>query len=364
MKNNTVQKKLSKVFGSLKGAQAIILLNTNYQDPNFLYLTGFTSGLFEFTFTIIRKNRIDILSNELEYATGKAQEKAGIRVLKITNIKQQRSRIRKMAYGKTIGLNEPFIPYTYYNGIRKRYKPKKIIDASSAFENARMIKDDYEISCIAKAASITKRAMIEIRKHCKIGITEKELAEKFDGICGKLGSQGPSFKTIVCFGKNAAYPHHSPEDTKLNFGDFVLIDAGSKVNNYCSDITRTFIFGKDTSKVKDYKEKMNVYNTVKEAQQLAIAAIKPGVKGKDIHKIAMDHINNAFNGKYKGKFIHSLGHSVGIEVHDGPGFSEGAEQEIKAGMVITAEPGIYIEGFGGVRIEDDILVTQKGHKIL
>ena len=363
MKGNQVSQKLKRIFTSLKGAQTILLLNTNYRDPNFLYVTGFKSGIFEMTFTIINRGKVEVLANELEYATGKSQETRNLKVLKISSSKQQRARLQSAIAKKSIALNEPFIPYTYWAAIKKRYKPTSILDASQAFEEARLIKDDYEIGCISRAVSITKRAQEQIRKHCRIGMSEKELADIFDDISSKLGSHGPSFETIVCFGKNAAYPHHFPSDARLKRGDFVLIDAGAKFNNYCSDITRTFIFEGDSHNAKS-KEKMDMYNTVKEAQQLAIGAIKPGVKGKDIHKIAADHIDGAFGGRYKGKFIHSLGHSVGIEVHDGAGFSPGAEQEIKPGMVITVEPGIYIEGFGGVRIEDDILVTRKGHKVL
>ncbi len=361
---NSLKPKLASIFANMKSADLIVLLNTNYRDPNFIYITGFKSGIFEFTFTIIKRNGIEILANELEFSAAKSQATKGMRVIKISRLKQQRNYLSKQLNKKTIALDEPFIPYTFYNAIRKRYKPKRIVDASEAFANARLIKDPNEIKCISKAAGITKGAMSKITTHFKEGISEKELARIFNSISEELGSEGPSFDTIVCFGKNAAMPHHSPDNTRLKSGDFVLIDAGAKFNNYCSDITRTWIFGKDIGKIRDYKEKINIYNTVRDAQRLAIAAIKPGVRGKDIHIIARDHINAAFNGKYKGKFIHSLGHSVGIEVHDGAGFSEGAEQIIKPGMVITVEPGIYINGFGGVRIEDDVLVTRQGHKVL
>lgn len=364
MQNNQLKSKLKKIFTDMGNTGTIVLLNTGYKDPNFLYITGFKSGLFEFTFTVVKRDGIEIFANELEYYAAKVQATNGMKVIKVTNIEQQRKRLLQLLHNKAIALDESFIPYTFYTAIKKRYKPQKISDASHAFENARIAKDADEIEWISAAAKITKTAMAKITLHFKEGITEKELAKIFNDISADLGSEGPSFDTIVCFGKNAAMPHHSPNGTKLKYGDFILIDAGAKFDNYCSDITRTFIFGENTGIIKDYGEKMRIYNTVKEAQQLAINAIKPGVKGKEIHIIARDHINNAFNGKYKGRFIHSLGHSVGIEVHDGAGFSEGAEQEIKPGMVITVEPGIYIDGFGGVRIEDDVLVTKKGHKVL
>jgi Xaa-Pro dipeptidase len=138
----------------------------------------------------------------------------------------------------------------------------------------------------------------------------------------------------------------------------VLIDAGAKVENYCSDITRTFIFGSAGN-----EKQKEMLETVRKAQKEAISAIRPSKNGKEIHAIAENIINNAYSGKFKGRFIHSLGHSLGLEVHDGPGFSR-QSNKLKPGMVITAEPGIYITGFGGVRIEDDIVITQSGCKIL
>jgi Xaa-Pro aminopeptidase len=203
-----------------------------------------------------------------------------------------------------------------------------------------------------------------IQKEFKEGMTEMELAARFDSISASLGSEGPSFKTIVCFGANAALPHHSPDRTRLRYGDFILIDAGAKVQNYCSDITRTSIFGTDKSRIPDCEKKQEMLRIVKDAQLAALRKIAPGVTGLTIHMEAQRTIDTAANGRYKGTFIHALGHSLGIEVHDGPGFSPGAKQELEPGMVITNEPGIYVEGFGGVRIEDDILVTEKGAEVL
>ncbi len=355
--------RIKRIFSYVKGVDVIILMNNDNMDPNFIYLTGFTSGLYEFSYLIVEKYKATLFTSSLEYETAIESAPKGMEVVKMDPAVDFRSRISSMVKGKNIGMNEFFIPHGLYLLVTKRYQIEKTIDVSEALSKARLVKDDYEISTIKKAAGITKWALMMIQKAFKEGITEKELASKFDQISSSLGSSAPSFETIVCFGKNAALPHHFPDDTKLKKGDFILIDAGAKVDNYCSDMTRTFIFGDDKESV-NYKAQLRMMKVVKEAQLRAIHAIKPGAKGSAIHKIAQEYIDSVDDGFYKGKFIHALGHSLGIEVHDGPGFSPGMNQLLKPGMVITVEPGIYIPGFGGVRIEDDILVTSDGAEVL
>ncbi len=357
-------KRYNHLFNIEKRISSAVIINSGSQDPNFYYFTGFRSGLFESSILIVRKNSASLLTYELEYQDAVKQKFRGLEVINIAaNPEAAKKVLDKAIKGKSIGMNGSFLPFGYYDSIEKRHKPKKIIDISESLTKARMIKDDEEIASIRKAAAITKKAMVLIQKHFKVGTTEKEIARRFNQISADLGSEMPSFDTIVCFGKNASLPHHSPDNTKLQKGDIVLIDAGAKYNKYCSDITRSFIFGKKS--MEDYKKKKEMYDAVKEAHDRAINAIKIGASFSSIHGIAADYINSKDNCIYKGKFIHALGHSLGIEVHDGPGFSPGYTK-IKAeeNMVITVEPGIYIKGFGGIRIEDDVLITKKGAVIL
>ncbi len=356
--------RLEKIFKKSKNLDKILLMNTSYTDPNFLYVTGFTSGLFEYSYLIVEKDKAKLITSELEYETAKEQAGKEIEVFCIKSSEELKGILAKELNGFRVGINESFLSVQVYKSLKKNYDVKKIVDVSERLSQARLVKGEEEIGSIGKAVSITKWALVMIQKEFKEGMTEMELAAKFDNVCSTMGSQGPSFKTIVCFGKNAALPHHFPDNTKLKYGDFILIDAGSKAGNYCSDMTRTFIFGDDRNRIPEYGEMEKISKIVKEAQVMAIRSIKPGVKGKDVDKIARDYIESAENGKYKGKFIHSLGHSIGIEVHDGPGFSPNEETVMKAGMVITVEPGIYINGFGGVRIEDDVLVTKDGALVL
>ncbi len=352
-------RRASRILDFCKGVDVVLIVNTSEVDPNFLYVTGFRSGLFESTFLRIGRKRTAIATSILEYGTAVKQADKDLEVIKISS-RDDVERFLSGIKGRVVGINGSRLSYRMYRVLVK-YKPRRIVDVSDELLSARLVKDGTEINRIGEAASITKEAMARISKSFRIGITELELASRFDSISSALGSEGPSFKTIVCFGKNAAYPHHFPDSTRLRDGEFVLIDAGAKVGNYSSDITRTFVFGNAGNRYGRMKE---MYDTVKEAHDMAIRSIRPGMEGKEIHKIAQDHIDGAYGGKYKGRFIHSLGHSLGIEVHDGPGFSQTAEGKIGQGMVITVEPGIYVDGFGGVRIEDDVLVTKNGAKIL
>lgn len=352
-----LENKLMRIFDCCKNVEKVVIVNSSQRDPNFTHLTGFKSGLYEGNVLVASRSGLRLYTNELEYGTAVAQRFNGLSVVEVKS-RELRQLMKQEMAGKRMGINGSFMPYSAYRLIKARYKPEKITDVSECLVSARLVKDEYEIRNIKTAAKITKDAMLKIQKYFRKGITERELARKFDGISESLGSEGPSFSTIVCFGKNAAMPHHFPNDIRLKVGDFVLIDAGAKLNNYCSDITRTFVFRRNDKKKKE------VYETVKKAQQIAIKAIRAGRKAKEIDGLARNYIDSASGGRYKGMFIHTLGHSLGVEVHDGGRLSKESDLTLKEGMVFTVEPGIYINGFGGVRIEDDIVVTKSGCKVL
>jgi Xaa-Pro dipeptidase len=359
MKNDWQKARVGKIFSKLKKVDAIFITNTGIVDPNFLYLTGFTSGLFENSVLIATRRKLYLTTSPLEYQTALNQKTDMMQVIDSINEAETAEKvIAREVKSRRVGINASFIPFDSYMSFRSKCKPGKIIDVSKQLLEARMTKDRDEINKIRHAVRITKKAMQMIKKYFKEGITELELAARFDFMQKSLGASGNSFPTIVCFGKNAAMPHHSPDGTRLRRGDFILIDVGAKVENYCSDITRTFIFGGAGT-----KQQREMIGIVRGAQKEAISQIRSGRNGKQIHLMAEKYINSAQEGKYKGKFIHGLGHSLGLEDHDGPGLSK-QSNILKQGMVVTVEPGIYINGFGGVRIEDDVLVTQHGCEIL
>jgi Xaa-Pro dipeptidase len=364
MERKALNERVRKVLGYAKGIRSIIIANTNSEDPNFIYMTDLLGGLFEGNLLLVKQSGITLFTSPLEYELAREQLGNGIRIVNLDR-KSKLDILIKEVKGRKVGLNFSFVPYATYKHLKKRLKIKGFADASEAFEKARQVKDRHEIERIRKASRITKKAIAAVQKGLKVGMTEKEAAADFDSRILKMGADGTSFPSIVCFGKNAALPHHSPDSTRLKYGDFVLIDVGVKLNNYCSDVTRTIIFGKDRRRIKDYNRKAEILKTVKEAQQMAIKSIKAGQIGES-HIIAEKHINSVHGGKYKGTFIHSLGHSIGIEVHDGSGrfLTPGSKLVLKPGMVTSVEPGIYIPGFGGARFEDDVVVTEKGALIL
>ena len=218
-----------------------------------------------------------------------------------------------------------------------------------------MIKDAGEIALIKKSASLSDRVLKKVIKELKPGVTEKETAAKIHYLIESGGAESFSFPCIVAFGSNSALPHHSPGKTKLKKNDIALIDMGSRFDGYCSDITRTTLLGNVPSKAKE------IYRIVKEAQAAALGSIRPGIHCSEIDGIARKIIADAGYGEF---FNHNLGHSLGLVVHERPSFAVNDNTVLKPGMLMTVEPGIYIDGLGGVRIEDLILVTEKGHKMI
>ncbi len=222
-------------------------------------------------------------------------------------------------------------------------------------KNMRVQKNRSEILKISKAQKIIEKVFKQIKRELKAGKTEIEIANKIHSLCKKYGADEVSFKPIVAFGKNSASPHHTPTNKKLKKGDVVLIDMGAKYQGYCSDMTRMIFTTQPT------KKEAEIYNIVLKAQIEAIKTIRPGVKASHVARKARKIIEDAGYGDY---YTHSLGHSVGLEVHD-PGISLSIKSKdiLKEGMVITIEPGIYLSGKFGVRIEDMGVVTRKGIKI-
>lgn len=215
----------------------------------------------------------------------------------------------------------------------------------------RQIKTAHEIRFIEEAEAIGDRAFSKLLTVLKAGMTEKQVAAWLEFFMKEEGAEGFSFDTIAASGLNSAMPHAVPTDKKLEEGDFLTMDFGCIHQGYCSDMTRTVIIGHANDRQR------NVYETVLAAQRAALEGIRPGMTGKEIDALARNVITENGFGSYFG---HSLGHSVGLEIHEKPCFSPGDESLIKPGMVITVEPGIYIEDLGGVRIEDVVVITEDG----
>ena len=259
--------------------------------------------------------------------------------------------VKKMKSVRTVTVEES-TSVAEFEQLKKAVKAR-LRTAANVVEATRLVKDESEIAAIKSAASIATRALGQTLPHIKPGVSESELAGMLDFQIRKLGARN-SFETIVAFGANASRPHHQPIARKLKKRDTVLIDFGAKSRGYCSDITRCFAVGEPTAFFK------KVFNVVEQAQAAAIKKIKPGATLAEIDAAARETIADTDLPVYG----HGTGHGFGLEIHESPFLKAGGKGKLQAGQVITIEPGIYIPGKLGVRIEDDILVTKTGHKIL
>ncbi|APJ38389.1 aminopeptidase P family protein [Mycoplasmopsis pullorum] len=226
-------------------------------------------------------------------------------------------------------------------------------------QELRIVKDEHEIELMKEVIQKSLAAYDELMTWVKPGMTEKEVAAYLNYLLKKHGCDKEGFDEIIAAGANSAEPHHHPTDKVLEEGHLLKVDFGGLYKGYTADITRTSILGGE-DKAKDPKM-VEILNIVKEAAAAGRAAVKPGMTGKEIDQICRDYIAAKGYGDY---FLHSTGHGLGIDVHELPNVSVYSTTPFEPGMIITVEPGIYIEGLGGARIEDDVLVTEDGHLVL
>lgn len=251
--------------------------------------------------------------------------------------------------GKKIEFEENYLTVEKLKLWKKRLKGTHLEPMKNKIEGMRLFKDNEEIKNLKKSQSINEKTFERVKKLLKNGMTELEIAWLIKTIGHELGAEDISFEPIVAFGPHSAVPHHENTNTKLKSGDIVLIDMGMKFKGYCSDMTRTFFTKKPTM------EQSNVYEKVLQAQTAAIRAIKPGVKCSQLDQIAKKSM-----GAFAENFGHSLGHGVGLDIHEAPSLSSRSKETLKENMVITVEPGIYLPGRFGIRIEDMGRVTKTG----
>jgi Xaa-Pro aminopeptidase len=219
----------------------------------------------------------------------------------------------------------------------------------------RAVKDEEEIALMRKAAELTSLGMKTAHETLKAGMTEFELAAGIEYAMRKHGSYGTAFDTIASSGSSSAFPHGGCTDREIRTGELVVVDIGAVYKNYRSDMTRTLAVGKPSGK------QQKIYDVVKKAQDEAFAAMRPNVKTRDVDAAARRIISEAGYGEF---FVHGLGHGVGLDIHEPPTLSPTSKEKLQAGNVATDEPGIYLVGYGGVRIEDTMLVTKEGAEML
>jgi len=225
------------------------------------------------------------------------------------------------------------------------------VNDGTVVENLRAVKDAGELATMREAATLISEVFRRILRSIKPGVTELELAAKIEYGIKHLGGEGPSFETIVASGPRSAWAHARPSSKPLRKSELVVLDQGAILRGYCSDMTRTVFVGRATARVR------GLYRAVLDAQQAAKSAIRPGVTAGDVDRAARQLLRRSNLARY---FTHSTGHGLGLEVHEMPRIGRGDGTILQEGMVLTVEPGVYLEGLGGIRIEDDVVVTARG----
>jgi Xaa-Pro aminopeptidase len=255
---------------------------------------------------------------------------------------------------KRLGFEQEDVTYAAYQTYVKEIKAE-LVPVSGVIEKLRLIKTESEIKILKEAAEIADAAFKHILDFIRPGVSELEVSNELEFFMRKNGASSSSFDIIVASGYRSALPHGVASDKIIEKGELVTLDFGAYYKGYCSDITRTVAVGEPSDELK------NIYNIVLEAQLRGMNGIKPGMTGREADALTRDYITEKGYGEYFG---HSTGHGIGLEVHEGPALSVKSDTILKPGMVVTVEPGIYIPGLGGVRIEDDTVITENGNESL
>ena len=333
------------------GTDAVVISNGGmpFLDLVFWYVTEQDSGSFEGSLAVISKDgSLDVVTGRLEETTAR-NGKGNVHIYE--KREERDSIISELLKGcRSIGVSGRSITYNMSEHLRK-ITGAELTDVSGKIAEVTAVKDRKEIADIRKACNISSVTAQKIHERLFEGITEKEAAWLIDSEMRKNGGSGNAFDTIAAFGANSAEPHHMPSGYALKKEDAALFDFGSKYGMYCSDLTRTVFLGEPDSILR------RAYDVVRKAQESGIEKMCAGVSAKEADEAARNIIDGS---EFKGRFIHSFGHGIGMNTHEGPSVSHLSEDVLKEGMVVSAEPGIYLPGIGGIRIEDTVLITRNG----
>jgi len=329
-----------------------ILLLTNPKNISYITKTN-----FEGFWLLIYKNKSIIITSQMIAGQVKQYFKDKVKIfIAQTSFSNELINVCKKYKMKEITIDTTDIGYDLFKILNVKLKENKIQiieDNKTIYEN-RITKTKDELKNIQKACDIVSEVFEVVKKQVVVGMTELDIHFKIEEEFAKRHVV-QSFKTIVASGPNSAKPHHASSNRKIRTNDIVLIDMGCIYNGYCSDLTRTFFIGKQN------KFQQKIWNIVKQAHDNALIKVKQGMKASDIDLFARNTIK--FAG-YENQFIHTTGHGVGLDIHEEPRVSKTSKTILKESMIITIEPGIYLENKFGVRIEDTILVTKNGYKVL
>lgn len=347
-----LNRRVRALRGRLAKFRADAMLITNPRDIR--YLTGFVG---DDSWALVRKNASGIhVFSDFRFQEQIQCEAPQVRaVMRKKSLTEELARAAGRLRLRRIALQGDHVTLAQRKTLVKHLGASRLTVVDDQLLQQRAVKDDSEIHSIRRALGIQQEAYRRTLRFLKPGVTESQVAGYLEYQMRQLGAGGPGFPTIVAFDANASLPHAVPGARKLRKGSLVLIDWGARWNGYRSDLTRVVAVGKMAPRMRD------VYKLVLEAQRAALDAVAPGKRLADIDAVARKIIDKA---GYAKNFGHSLGHGIGLDIHEQPVLSQRAKGVLEPGHIVTVEPGVYLPGVGGVRIEDDVLVTVRGREIL
>ncbi|MFQ5329710.1 MAG: M24 family metallopeptidase [Thermodesulfobacteriota bacterium] len=318
---------------------------------NVRYLTGFTGS----SGALLVTAKGALFFTDSRYETQADEEVKGCRILCVKNLLDGIAREVATADVKRLCFEGDDLTYDSFIRLSEALDGSKLVSTSRELKNIRSIKERREVDCIRRAIEVANSGFALAAERIVPGSTEREIASMIEKEVKAGGADDMAFETIVASGERAALPHGKASDKVIKKGDFVIVDMGVSLGGYNSDETRTFVVGRPTTRQK------RIYHIVKDGHDRAIDGVKPGVKASDIDGMARREIRKRKMGKYFG---HGTGHGVGIAIHEAPTISPASRDVLAEGMIFTVEPGVYIPGWGGVRIEDMVIVTKTGCEVL
>ena len=343
--------RLKKLFPLFKKAGIDALLVSSW--PNVRYLSGFKN---DESWALVSPKGLVFITDS-RYIEQARKEAAGFEV-----VLRDRKSVTEIVAGytkkwkvKKLGFEAPVVTYSFFAALSKRVGKDHIVPTAHLVEQLRIIKDPQEISLLRKSAEIAVKGYHYVKQTARPGMKERDAQGRLEYYTKTLGSTKPSFDIIIATGARSSMPHCQTNETPMKNNNIVLVDMGVVYDGYCSDLTRCFFLGKISPLHK------KIHDIVWEAQRAGIKKAGPGVTCREVDEASRSVIRK--HG-YADLFGHSTGHGVGLEIHEAPGVSSHDETVLKPGMVITVEPGVYLPGKFGVRIEDMILITNKGNEVL
>ena len=320
-----------------------------HKPQNMRYLTGFTGEGCLF----LSAQRQAVLTDfrYVEQLSRQAPSLECVRTRMGKSVPELVAELAAASGAERLAVETDFLCYDDWAALQGALGDIALAPLSGLAEEMRLVKDEGEIECIRRAADIACRAFKAILEDIRPGMTEREVAIALNYKMLELGSEGEAFDTIACAGQNGSLPHAVPGEHRLQNGELLTLDFGATFGGYRSDMTRTVGIGKVDKALRD------IYQTVLEAHEMALAAVRPGAVCEDVDKVARDFIE----ARYPGSFGHALGHGVGLDIHEQPRLGRGDGTVLRPGHVVTVEPGIYISGLGGCRIEDMAILTSDGY---